>query len=78
MVIYLLDNSLRVEVSYQQPDREFTDNIMITIIEDCPADEKVFRMDETNLYLTPQQACQLATALREAATRSRADACHED
>jgi hypothetical protein len=77
MVIFLLDNSLKVEICYDETEREFSDNILLSFIEDCPEEEKVFRMDETNLYLTPQQACQLATALRRAVALNQIDACQE-
>jgi hypothetical protein len=77
MAIFLLDNSLKVEICYDETEREFADNILVSIIEDCPDDEKVFRGDETNLYLTPDQACQLAIALKHAVSKSRFDTCLE-
>ena len=32
--------------------------------------EKLFRVDETNIFITPEEACQLANALLEAAAKS--------
>ena len=77
MIVFLLDNSLKVEICYDETEREFSDNILVSILEDCPEEEKVFRADETNLYLTPEQACQLAAALQRAVALSRFDACQE-
>ena len=70
MAIYLLDNTLRVEVSYDNSDCDFEDNICIQIIEECPENEKVFVHDETNLFITPEQAIQLARLLSAAAQTS--------
>jgi hypothetical protein len=68
--IYLLDNSLSVEIYYDQFDCEFEDNICVSMIEDCPEEEKIFRVEETNIYLTPTQARDLAVALLQAAAAS--------
>lgn len=65
--IYLLDDSLAVEIFYDQGDRTYTDNICVKITESCIEEEKVFRHDENNLYLTSEQACALANALMNAA-----------
>jgi len=71
MAIYLLDDTLKVDIFYEVSDTEFDDNIRVQIIEECPEEEKVFRQDETNLYLTPQQANALARLLDKAAQASR-------
>ena len=71
MAIYLLDNSLKIEISYEESESEYDDNICFQIIEDCPEEEKVFRHDETNLYLTAEQANALARLLDSAAQASR-------
>ena len=55
MHIWLLDESLRVTVYYDGTDREFSDNICICFRESCPQDEKIFKADETNIYLTERQ-----------------------
>jgi SAM-dependent methyltransferase len=71
MILLLLDNSLRVQVFYEEPDAEFEDNVCISFLEDCPEDEKIFRADETNIFLTPRQAAQLAETLNNAAAESK-------
>jgi len=70
MSISLLDKSLKVDVFFELSDCEFNDNVCMRIIEDCQDDEKVFRADETNLYLTTRQARRLASALLHAAEES--------
>lgn len=71
MIIPLLDESLRVQVFFDEPDCDYKDNICISFLEVCPEDEKVFIHDETNIFLTPDQAEKLATELLEAAKQSR-------
>lgn len=71
MAIYLLDNSLKIEIDYEASDSEYDDNIRVQIIEECLDEEKIFRHDETNLYLTPKQANALARLLDNAAQASR-------
>lgn len=71
MAIYLLDNTLKIEIGYEESDSDYEDDILVKIIEECPEDEKIFRHDETNLYLTPQQANDLARLLDHAAQASR-------
>ncbi|GAB4161388.1 MAG: hypothetical protein Fur0021_34510 [Candidatus Promineifilaceae bacterium] len=71
MPIMLLDNSLQVEIFYEETDSGFADNICICFMEDCTPDERLFRADETNIFLTPEQAQELATALMNAAAESR-------
>jgi hypothetical protein len=72
MAIYLLDNSLKVEVYFESIDSEFNDNICISFVEDCPEEEKIFLAGETNIYLTPEEACLLASALSRAVKGSNA------
>ncbi|HSF80774.1 MAG TPA: hypothetical protein VLA49_06050 [Anaerolineales bacterium] len=71
MILQLLDNSLQVQVFYEEPDCDFEDNVCISFIEDCPEEEKVFIHDETNIFLTIEQAEQFAQALLAAAQNSR-------
>lgn len=71
MAIYLLDDTLKIEICYEENDSDYDDNILVKIIEECPEDEKLFQHDETNLYLTPKQANSLARLLDEAAQASR-------
>lgn len=67
MFVFLLDNSLKVEVYCDEMDSEFEDNICVSFVETCPDDEKIFRADETNIFLTPKQAEQLGSLLVRAA-----------
>ncbi len=69
--IYLLDDSLEVEIFYDKDDCGYTDNICLKITESCKEEEKVFRHDENNLYLTQEQASALAAALTAAVQASR-------
>ena len=71
MSIWLLDNSLKVTIYYDENDCAYEDNICVSIVEDCPEEEKIFRHDETNLYLTPEQALQLIKALTAATSESK-------
>lgn len=66
MSIPLLDGGLQVTIFYDESDREYDDDICIQLIEDCPEDEKILKFDETNLYITPDQACLLILALQRA------------
>jgi len=76
MTLSLLDNSLKVGIYFEETDREFDDDICISFSEDCPAEEKIFRADETNIYVTPDQACLLILALQRAMEKHRAS-CQE-
>jgi len=40
------------------------------LVEACPPEEKILKADETNIYLTVEQALKLGNALIEAATES--------
>ncbi len=73
MSMILLDGSLKVDVGFERTESTFDDNIRITFIEDCPDDERVFRAVETNIFLTPSQACELARHLSTAAQCSIQD-----
>lgn len=66
-MIKLLDGSLRIEILYEQRESAYEDNICITIHEDCPDGERLLRAVETNIFITPTQACELAKALNTAA-----------
>lgn len=70
MPLYLLDDSLSVDVYYEKCDDQFSDNICIHFWESCPEEEKVFLAEETHLFLTPDQARQLAEMLLRAANTS--------
>ncbi len=70
MKILLLDGTLKIDIFFEQKDCEYGDNVCLSVVEKCPDDEKVFRGDETNLYLTPKQARKLAEAFIKAAEAS--------
>jgi hypothetical protein len=70
MPIFLLDDTIRVEVYYESKDCDFEDNICVSFLEVCPDDEKIFLAGETNIYLTSKQARQLAKALSNVANES--------
>ena len=76
MSILLVDGGLKVKIFYDESDREFDDDICIQIIEDCPEDERVLKFDETNLFITPDQACLLILALQRAMDNDR-ESCQE-
>ena len=71
MSIRLLENSLKVNIYYDECDCEYDDNICVSIVEDCPEEEKIFRAVETNMYLTTEQAIQLIQALTAATSESK-------
>lgn len=66
MTVSLLDGGLKLTIFYDDVDRDFDDDICIRIVEDCPDDERVLKFEETNLYITPDQACLLVLALQRA------------
>ena len=70
MPIYLLDDTLKVEIFVEPADKEFHDNICFSIEDSCPLDEKLFCADKVNMYLTARQARQLGLTLIEAAAKS--------
>jgi hypothetical protein len=70
MALYLLDNSLKVEVFFDSEDCDYEDNVCVRFIEDCPEEEKIFWAGETNIFLTNEQARQLAQSLLKAAEAS--------
>jgi hypothetical protein len=74
MTIYLLDESLTVDVYFEEKDCSFEDNICVSIFEQCPDEERLFRAGQTNLYLTARQARLLAQAFLQAAKESH-NAC---
>ena len=77
MPVYLLDESVMVDVLYEEKDCDFKDNICMTICEDCPDEEKIFRAELSNIYMTVNQARQLARLLVSAAEQSE-EACPEE
>ena len=68
--IFLLDDTLRVEISYAREDKDLADNICIQVTECCPEEEKIFIHDESNLYITREQARALVEGLLKASEKS--------
>ena len=70
MAIELLNGSLKVEIYFDQKDKEYEDNICVCIQEYGPEDEKVLYAGETNLFINTEEARKLAAMLTEAAEQS--------
>jgi hypothetical protein len=70
MAIELLNGSLKVNIFFDPKDREFEDNVCICVKELGPDEEKILYADETNIFLTAEEARKLADLLREAADKS--------
>lgn len=68
--IYLLDDSLEVEIFFSKEDCDLADNICMKVTESCLEDEKVFKHDETHIFLTREQGRDLANALLAAIDQS--------
>ncbi|MDR3562912.1 MAG: hypothetical protein P4N59_15960 [Negativicutes bacterium] len=71
-MISLLDDSLEVSIYFDRNDSRFQDNIGVSILENCPQCEKLFKADEINCFITPDQARQLIEALSTALEMRRA------
>ena len=71
-MISLLDDSLAVSIYFDRNDSRFQDNIGVSILETCPQCEKLFKADEINCFITPNQARQLIEALSTALEMRRA------
>lgn len=73
MEFWILDDTLRVSIKYEKQDGDLSDNLSLSIFESCPEDEKLFIADETNIYLTKEEATLLANALLRAVKHSQQD-----
>lgn len=71
--VSLLDGSLKLSIFYEESDREFDDDICLCFEEDCPEDEKIFKADETSIYLTPEQVALILLELNRAMQAYRGD-----
>lgn len=72
--IPLLDDSLEISIFYEAKDHDLIDNICVKVIESCAEEVKVFKHDESYLFLTCEQAASLAQALLRAAEKSKSAA----
>lgn len=70
MEIKLLGGELIINICFENSDKEFDDNICLKFHEPCIDDARIFRASETNLYITPQEARDLAEILLKAAEAS--------
>ncbi len=70
MAIELLNGSLNVDIYFDKEDKEFNDNICISLKEYGPEDEKIFYAGETDIFITPDEARKLSEMLIAAAERS--------
>ena len=70
MLLLLLDQSLKVDVFFDTNDNQYEDNVCISFEEDCPESERLFRHDQTNIYITSAQAVAFANALLKAGRHS--------
>lgn len=71
--ITLLDGSLKLNIFFEESDRDYDDDICLCFSEDCPEDEKVFKADETSIYLTPEEAALIVLELTRAIETYRQD-----
>lgn len=69
--ITLLDGTLKLNIYYDESDRDYEDDICLCFIEDSRDDEKLFRADESSLYLTPEQAALVILELSRAVEAAR-------
>ncbi len=74
MLLMLVDDSLQLSVEYDADQQDYEDTVCLTFVEHCPKAECIFKADETRIFLTPDQAEQLALALQQVATESRRSA----
>lgn len=70
MALEILNGSLVVNIFYDPKDREYEDNVCMCLKECGPDEEKILYAEETNVYLTAEQARELADLLRAAADQS--------
>jgi len=59
MAIELLNGSLNVDIYFDKEDKEFNNNICISLKEYGPEDEKIFYAGETDIFITPDEARKL-------------------
>ncbi len=69
--ITLLDGSLKLHVFYEASDRAYEDDICLCFMEDSREQERLFRADEVNIYLTPEQAALIILELGRAVEAAR-------
>jgi hypothetical protein len=70
MAIEILNGSMKIEIFYDRQDRDYEDNICVCIKEAGPEDEKIMYANETNMFITADQARRLADMLLKSADQS--------
>lgn len=73
MTIFLVDDTLQVDIFYACDDQDLEDNICIKVVERCPPEERLLCAGHTHIFLTPDQARQLGEMLLQAANHSEAN-----
>ena len=66
MAVKILDDSITFEAFVDHEDAGFEDDICLRFTETCPEEEKVFYGGENNLYVTRDQARQIAVEILKA------------
>ena len=66
MAVKILDDSITFEAFADHEDAAFEDDICLRFTESCPEEEKVFYGGENNLYVTRDQARQIAIEILKA------------
>lgn len=67
MAIELLNGSLKIDIFFDKNDKEYDDNICMCLKEYGPEDEKILYANETDLFITIEEARKLAEMLIAAA-----------
>ena len=70
MAIEILNGSMRIEIFYERQDRDYEDNICVCVKETGPEEEKTMYANETNFFITAEQARRLAEMLLKASDQS--------
>jgi len=70
MAIELLNGSLKIDIFFDKNDKEYDDNICMCLKEYGPEDEKILYANETDLFITIEEARKLAEMLITAADNS--------
>jgi hypothetical protein len=71
--ITLLDGSLKLSIYFDTADRAYEDALCLCFAEDSVEEERLFRADETSIYITPEQAALIVLELSRALEASRRD-----
>lgn len=69
-LLTLFDGQLMIDVEFDPQEEGFKDNIMISLREDCPPEEKILKTDEASFNITSDQARTLAQALLALAAKN--------